>query len=516
MKTISTHIARIPGAAALTGAMVILFLLLLGIMQGYGGYANAANAPYGADLVTVSAEQQHMDPTLVLTRGKAEIIDIDGPISDIMVADPTVVDVQVLQSNRLYMVGAQIGDTNLIAVDAAGNIISRMNVHVRIDELRLQQMISSMFPKENVNINSAGDQLVLSGKVSTPAAASAIQDLASRFTGEAGAEAIVNMMDIQGSQQVMLRVKIMEISRALTRELGIRTELPQTGSTDLDADQILSDIFGNNSPGSVFPAGALDSAIQQLHKNTQGSYLITGGGLTETPYGAFTIFNDSIAPLLSRIEALDRDNLVRTLAEPNLTTLSGQDAGFLAGGEQPVPSGRDSEGNVEITFQPFGVLLNFMPVVLTENRISLQLDTEVSSLSRENFVQISGFNIPGRDVRRASTNVELPSGGTMMIGGLIKSETLDGMETLPGAKNMPIIGDLMNSKTFLRNETELVIMITAYLAKPQSEAQDVVEVPEDEYEPLTVAFSKNIRRTYSKLQLPDLLNEEAGFGYILE
>lgn len=206
------------------------------------------------------------------------------------------------------------------------------------------------------------------------------------------------------------------------------------------------------------------------------------------------------------------------MAEPNLTAISGESAGFLAGGEFPVPSGRDNEGNIIITFRQFGVALNFAPVVLSNDRISLQLQTEVSSLAQDNSVTLADIEVPGLDVRRATTTVEMGSGASLMIAGLLQSEAFKTMSGLPGMTRTPILGELFQSENFQRNETELVILVTPYLVEPFADKKQAKKVPlrtpEENY--LEEAFAMNVRRIYGDKRAADVLKGDEHFGYILD
>lgn len=498
-----------------------------------------------SDRVTVAAERHYQDPTLVLTMGKADIVDLDGEVADILIADPGIVRAEVIQSSRLYLVGAAIGNTNIIVVDPSGDILRRINVHVRVDEVQLQNLVNEMFPNQKVHIKTAGDQVIMAGEVATPAKAAQVNQLVAGFLGENQGE-VINMMDVRGEDQVMLSVRILEVARNLVREFSVRPEAPTLFNqmqSDANLTGGIDDIPGATISGQGIQGflggfaqttGALpdlnfiprsvntDSLFQALHSNLQGSFTVPGGGLSENPFASFSLFNEDIAPLLLSIDALEDENLVRTLAEPNLTAKSGEEAGFLAGGEFPVPTGRDTSGFVQISFRPFGVSLNFRPLVLNSERISLELSTEVSEVSEEVAVTLAGLgnqpgiNVPGRDVRRANTNVELPSGGSLMIAGLIQSETLDGYESLPGANKVPILGDLMKSERFRRNETELVIVVTPYLVKPYADKNNAEEVPEHKDDPLTQSFAKNIRRTFGDYKIEELLIETSGYGYLID
>lgn len=455
-----------------------------------------------ANPIAVTAKKAR-GPIVEVTLGKGEIVQINGEVSDVLVANPAVADVVALQSNKLYIVGAQLGDTNLMVLDAEGNLLQRLDIHVKLDEMAIEEYLQSIYPNEDVKVRALNDQLILSGTVSSPSVASRVAQIVASYLGEiqdtsgTADDLIVNLLNVTGEQQVMLKVKILEVSKSLIKELGIQSEL-----------ELRSD------PQTIIGAG-----------------LGVGAGLTRPAFGLGAIlFDDNqFGPLSVLLSAVEQGNLGQVLAEPNLTALSGQEAGFLAGGEFPIPGGRDDEGNVIIEFRTFGVSLNFRPVVISENRISLQLNTEVSSLSRDETVTIAGLDVPGLNIRRASTTVELPSGGGMMIGGLLQSNTVKGMAGLPGIRSVPVIGDLMSSRSFSRNETELIVLVTAYLISPYAaNAADMppadlatapaapqdTPVPIEQPKALGNAFADNIRRIYGR-KAPDLLDQGGRFGYMI-
>lgn len=443
----------------------------------------------------LSAIGKSADAQLItVTLGKGEIIKINGVVADVMVANPAIADVVAIQADKLYVVGSQLGDTNLMVLDAEGNLLQRMDIHVKLDETAVQNYLNEMYPNEKVRVKALNDQVILSGTVSNPAIANRITQIVAAYVGEIQElkatpdEIIVNLLDVTGEQQVMLKVRILEVSKNLIKELGISTELNSTGNA-----------LGNNLDGAI---GANE-----------------GLGLTQPSIASGAlVFNDgNFGPLSILVSALEQGNMVRTLAEPNLTAISGQEAGFLAGGEFPVPGGRDDEGNVIIQFRSFGVSLNFRPVVLSENRISLQMNTEVSSLARDESVTIAGLDVPGLNIRRASTTVEVPSGGGLMIGGLLQSNTVKGMSGLPGINKAPVLGDLLSSRSFNREETELVVLVTAYLVKPYSEKENKQQpVPEEKNSALSNAFANNIRRIYGR-NVSDMVHDGSSrFGYLLK
>lgn len=365
-----------------------------------------------------------------LVAGKAATVDLGENVSDVLVADPSVVDVGTLRSSRLYLVGKEIGDTNVLAFDGDGNQLADISVHVKVDQATLSSAMSEFFPGENVEVRTLNNHVVLSGTASSPLAANRIRDLASRFA--VPNQTIVDLMGVRGEQQVMLQVKVLEARRSVLREYGINTDYKDR-------------LFSGNGIGLTAPQPFATGSL---------------------------IFDDNgkFGPLTVSLDALERDGLVNTLAEPNLTAISGETAGFLAGGEFPVPVGTTDDGNtVTLEFKQFGVSLNFTPTVLTEDNISLHLATEVSALADDLGLSLAGVDIPGLTVRRAETTVEMASGGSIMIAGLIQSGTADNYNSIPGIGKLPILGELFKSKSFQRDESELIIMVTPILVKPFAE-----------------------------------------------
>ena len=376
-------------------------------------------------------------------QGKAEIIHVGGAVSDVLVANPDIVDVTAVQSNKLYLVGSAVGDTNIMALDAQGNVLKKMNVHVQLDTDKLSDMISTLYPNEKIELSALCNQLILTGEVANPAMANKIVNLAGRYIGNSQGNStenlddlIVNMMNVRGEQQVMLRVKIVEASRTALKDLGLET---------------------NSTAGANI--GELGGVLSTSPSLGLGSPAQLGVAALNYSSGTFGNLN-----FLAR--ALEEEGIINTLAEPNLTAISGEQAGFLAGGEFPIPTNLDRNGNTVFEFRPFGVSLNFKPSVMSKDRIGLQMTTEVSTASFDQALQLNGITIPTFNVRRAETTVELPSGGTLMIAGLIQSNTISGLTQLPGIGDVPVIGDLIKSDTFRRSESEIIVMITPYLVEP--------------------------------------------------
>lgn len=416
-----------------------------------------------------------------LAIGKADTFDLPGNVADILVADPAVADVGVLRSSRLYIVGRGVGDTNILAFDETGELLAEIGVHVHIDEATMQRTIKEFFPDEDVSVKTVNGDIVLTGRVSTPAAANQVRDLAGRFVPEEG-QTIVDLMNVKGEQQVMLKVRVLEANRNVLRELGVET-----------------DYGTNNSSGFDFDTG---SAV----------------GLTAVPFGIGQLFLDrwnDIGPVDFTLRALEQDGLINTLAEPNLTAISGEAAGFLAGGEFPVPAGRDDDGNVILEYREFGVSLNFRPVVMSKDRISLQLSTEVSTLSEQDGIVLQNLTIPGLQVRRADTTVEMASGGRLMIAGLLQSNSTDALNGLPGLKDLPVLGELFKSKSFERNESELVIMVTAYLVEPYKEAEAKKVREKKNVSALSKSFVRGLKENYGG-KVPTDIESGPAFGFVVD
>lgn len=438
----------------------------------------------------------HRDPIVNVMLGKAEMVEVGEGVADLLVANPSIVDVMAVRSNRLYLVGTRLGDTNIMALDEEGNIIKRINVHVQMDVEKLEAMVGELYPDEDINIKALTDQIVLTGEVSTPSVANGVANLVGHYAGEIQGidnqsvdRIIVNMLNVRGEQQVMLRVKIVEASRNALKDLGVETRFNQSI---------------NNAAGVGLAAAA-------------------GLGLTapvQLGTLALNYAGNGFGPLSFLVRALEEEGIVNTLAEPNLTAISGEQAGFLAGGEFPIPTQLDDNGNLVYEFRPFGVSLNFRPVVLSENRISLEMTTEVSTASFDEGLRLQNINVPTFNIRRAQTTVEMASGSTLMIAGLLESKSVSGLSQLPGVGNVPVIGDLMKSKSFTREESEVVVIVTPYLVQPfaQNNAKENTPAPQPsrEHNELGGVFETNIRRTYGTAAPEKLLKETGTFGYITD
>jgi pilus assembly protein CpaC len=446
------------------------------------------------------------DKIVSIPLGKAEVVPLGGAVADVLIANPAIVDVVALQSTKLYVSGLQVGDTNIIVLDAEGNVVDKIDIHVKYDLKAIQTLVKELFPDEDITVGSIHDQILLTGTVSNAEAASKVTNIVGHYVSDlqdedkTADELISNLLQVRGKQQVTLQVRIIEAQRSVLKELG--TQLNSNDRIDGAAQ-----VFGVNP-----------FASQGGANNAAG--IIAGQGLASAnpAAGALRIFKDSglsgIGTIGLFINALEEQNLINVLAEPNLTTVSGEQAGFLAGGETPVPTGLDQRGNIVVEFRQFGVSLNFRPLVLAQDRISLQMNTEVSSINFENAIPTGTVQVPGFDVRRADTTVELPSGGSIMIAGLLQSEAVQNMSGLPGINETPVIGDLLKSDSFEREESELVVIITPYLVEPYAEQDRPQKAPTQKNNPLANMFEMNIRRQFD-VNDDKLFTGEAEFGYVL-
>lgn len=498
----------------------IITLFMLGIFAVFtviGSYEAVASK---TDLKNMGDIEK--DEMITLTLGKGKVISVDDRVSDILVADPDIVDVNALRAGSLYLVGALIGDTNITAIDSDGNVMDTFNIHVTYDLEAIRRLVDDLFPNEEIQVGAIHNKILLQGNVSTPLVASNVSSIVTHYVGNLTnsenpmSDLIANMLEVRGEQQVMLRVKIMEANRRVLKELGITTgfnnlvkNLSEAGATGFfeGPGGLVGSVQGDALSGMA--RGVVNDAITEI------SPFFTSMLTADTGSGALGIV-DVI------IQALEKESLVNILAEPNLTAVSGEEAGFLAGGEFPFPAGRSNTGELKIEFRQFGVSLNFRPVVMSDKRISLKMETEVSALDNDNVLTLDGgFTIPGLDVRRAATTVEMPSGGSMMIAGLLRSQNVAGMSGLPGMKNMPIIGDLMSSKSFERDESELVVLVTPYLVEPSEQAE---QARPDNGENTAIAAKKSVAISFREVFAGNMrkiygdrfpASDDAEYGYIM-
>ena len=481
--------------------------------------------------VSLGAADVAPGEVVALALNKARPIDLPGATQDVVVGNQAIADVVVRSPTQVFMTGKSLGDTNLFFLDSRGQLLKRVEIHVGPDAEGAHAAIAQLLPNDDIKVSSVGDSLFLTGKARSPDVVNQARTIARRFV--ANDANVVNQITLLGSQQVMLRVRVAEMNRDLVKQLGIRTFLTQNGksvTSTLNAGSttgVSSGGIGPQNPNYQFPvtspsaAGALPVQSQPLFGTLPGTGNTLGGGgqystLASNNPGSWV----SVLPwnMLINYAALEQEGLAKSLAEPNLVTLSGEAARFLVGGEIPIPTA-SVNGVVTVDWKPFGVALVFSPVVLNNGDISMKLESEVSQI--DNTISIStgqGLTVPGFSTRRTTTSVELPSGGSMMIAGLMQDTLSSGLDSVPGLKDVPILGALAGSTQFQRHETELVITVTAYLVNPV--AHDQLELPTDGFLPskdLNRYFLMSLQETYvgkqPNLQPTDL---KGPIGYMVD
>lgn len=383
-----------------------------------------------------------------LPLNKTRPIELDRAVRDVIIGNPEIADVVVRAPGQVYLIGRSVGETNVFLVDSKGALVRKLDVVVQPDGGSVEAAIRQLLPKERISVKGVGDSVVLSGVASSDGAAAQAQQIARRFVP--ADENIVNMITVGSEQQVLIKVKVAEIQKSVLKELGASNILDPQNLGPLTLD--------------------LATAATGLSASTFAGVLGISSSDTDTTF-----------------QLLETHGLLRTLAEPNLLAISGEPASMLAGGEYPVLAVSDdgSTGTVSVEYKPFGVSLAFLPVVIAPGRIWLKVSTEVSALSAQNSVVVpfgdDSFQILGLSTRRANSTIELPSGGGIMIAGLLQNDITSSVNGVPGLMDLPILGSLFRSTSFQRNETELVILVNVMLAKPVD--PDMLATPTDGFAP---------------------------------
>ncbi|NNF66336.1 MAG: type II and III secretion system protein family protein [Gammaproteobacteria bacterium] len=419
------------------GLAVIYFILALGLL--FPGQAHGQPTVFSIDV------DQNQTSSLQVPIHKSRVIQLQSPVSKISVGNPEIADILTLRSQQLYVLGKSMGATNVLLWDSADRLIAAINIEVTHDLDGLRAQVSQLFPGEDIKLHSAQGMLVLSGQANNSASMEGALRLANGFSGELGT---LNLMTVRGPQQVMLEVKVAEVSRTLSKTFG----------ADFNA-------IGNRSTrwsiGGV-GGGALVSP---------GLDLASADPLTVVDKGIFANFASGSFEFNSVLNAAKDNGLAKILAEPTLTTMSGQEAVFLSGGEFPIPVPKGDLG-ITVEFKEFGIGVRFIPTVLDAGRINLKLNVSVSDLIAANNVELSSrdssasFFVPALTKRSASSTVELADGQTIGIAGLISDSVRESVSKYPGLGDIPILGQLFKSKEFEKGETELVILVTPHLARP--------------------------------------------------
>lgn len=372
---------------------------------------------------------------ITLEANKGQLLRLVRPVDTVFIAEPGIADVQLKSPTLIYIFGRRPGETTLFAVDKREMVILNTRVVVAHNLTRLKDMIRGILPRDMIDVRSVEGTVVLTGAVSSAEQAEDLRRLASRILGEN--DQVINRVRVTGPNQVNLRVRIAEVSREMNKQLGI----------NWDAVKNVGNLAIGLAVGN--PAGAVGALLTQ--QPTANSLSATGS------IGSFDVN--------ALIDALDDEGLITVLAEPNLTAMSGETASFLAGGEFPIPVNQD-EGVITIDFKQFGVSLAFTPTLLGNGRINMRVRPEVSQLSDAGAVQVAGFLIPALTTRRAETTVELGTGQSFAIAGLLQATTNQSVEEFPGLAQLPVLGPLFRSTQFQSSESELVIIVTPYVVRP--------------------------------------------------
>lgn len=381
---------------------------------------------------------------LNLETGRGVLIRLSRPASTVFVANPKIADIQIKSPRLIYVLGKKPGETTLIAVDQNERVLTNRQLKVSHNLARLRTSIRSLVPNKDVHVRSIGSSIIVSGSVETAADAAEIRRMAEQLVRKP--ENVILKLGVTEPTQVQLRVRIAEVSRDVLKQFGINWDaLTRAGDF----------VFG-------LATGTIVNTSEVFGDGLATTTVRNGG--TNSLFGAY---KGSSIDINGLIDALNNEGFVTVLAQPNLTSVSGKPATFLAGGEFPiiVPS-EDNRFSVE--FKQFGVSLGFTPTILSKDRISLYVNPEVSQLSSAGAVAISGFSIPALTTRRAETTIELGDGQSFAIGGLLQNNIRHDINKFPGLGDIPILGTLFRSSRFQRNETELVIIVTPYIVRPVS------------------------------------------------
>jgi pilus assembly protein CpaC len=402
--------------------------------------------------------------TLNLSQGTGTLVRLSEPMTDVFVANDSIADVQVRSSTQLYVFGKGRGETTIYATSKSGRTVYAADVRVGNNISSVDEMLHMAMPEASIQATPMNNLVLLTGTVSAPEDVAEAQRLVQAYVGE-GTQ-VVTRLRSSTPLQVMLKVRVAEMNRSLIKKMGVNLLNRDSGGTLFG--------IGRGNPGTINVAKGPPNPITGVTPETVPGatfYILTGG----TTLGRFgRIFGTD---LLGTLDLLENDGVVSTLAEPNLTALSGETASFLAGGEFPIPV---SQGNnaVTIEYKEYGVGLAFTPIVLADGRISLRVRPEVSQLSDAGSLKFGGFTVPALTTRRAETTVELGSGQSFMIAGLLQNSNSNSIEKAPFLGDLPVLGALFRSTSFRRDESELVLIVTPYLVKPASQQ---LALPTDGY-----------------------------------
>jgi len=477
-----------PLLAGIAGIAAATFVPLLSdIALANGGKAHRTQARDAGPVVFSPDHQSTLRLTerdgfpirrgIKLARNKSMLVELPRDLRDVIVSNPELMDAVVQSSNRVYLIGKKQGQSNVFFFDVNGEQIVTFEVVIEHDTAVLDALLQRLIPGSNIKAEILNETVILTGHVRNPVDSTRAADIASRFvvtpSGEVDARhklKVINMLQVEGEEQVMLRVVVAEVERTVLKQFGINI-----GAT-INSGNFSTAILTENALPLTAALGLGKLPIPGINLRQDGSAACSQAGVVcnyNSGPGSSAFGNSGVDgfarggshTLAHAMRMMERNGLIKTLAEPNLTAISGETAKFLAGGEFPVPVSVNA-GQVGITFKEFGVGLAFTPIVLSEGRINLKIETEVSELTDAGSISISGFQLPALKKRQAKSTVELPSGGTLALAGLLSDDTRKNIDGLPGLKDLPVLGKLFRSQDFVKRETELVVMVTPYIVRP--------------------------------------------------
>lgn len=416
---------------------------------------------------------------LVLSIGRGQLVTIPGRMADVFVADDKIADVEVKSTNQLYVFGKESGETTVYASDAKGTVIWSATVRVGNNLDSIDQMLGLAMPEARVKVATMNKTVLLTGTVAAPEDAAEAERLVKAFVADD--INVVSRLKMATPLQVNLHVKFAEVSRSLVREIGTNlTTMDSSSGFQFGIGSGRQGFFSSYRPNSTSGFGDVKVTVPDL-SDPNKLREVPGTSLTQFATGSTISGAGKFLgmDLLGALDLGEKAGLVTTLSEPNLTALSGETADFLAGGEYPIPISQGL-GSTSIEYKKYGVSLAYTPTVLANGRISIRVRPEVSELSTQGAVVLNGFSVPALTIRRAETTVELGSGQSFMIAGLLSNGSQNAVSKIPGAGDIPILGNLFRSTSFRKGETELVIIVTPYLVNPVN-ANDIA-LPTDGYE----------------------------------
>ncbi|WP_374655982.1 type II and III secretion system protein family protein [Phenylobacterium sp.] len=496
--------------------------------------AMAAGVAGQAAVVRVNLSGGPATQSLTLPNGKSAIVELPVDVRDVLVTNPAVADAMLRSPRRIIIMGLKNGSTDAVFFDAAGRRILSLDVRVDQDPASVAQTINRLVPGARVKVDAMNSSLILSGQVANLADSDRAAQIARAAVEKP--EQVVNMLAIAGKDQVMLKVRIVEMQRNVIKQLGfnLNAVLGQLGETQYlfgvsPTWGVNGSLLGGVSGG--WQTNTTKQPVMQFPCSFDPQKMcdvVVRDATQASNWDTATLKDTAGSPGLNKgeatLKAFERVGLVRTLAEPNLTAVSGESAKFLAGGEFPIPVAQDRSGSISVEFKPFGVGLGFTPIVLSSGRIALKVSTEVSEVTSQGAFTINNgaagtaLTIPALIVRRAETSVELPSGGAMMIAGLLQEKTKQNLDGLPGMTTLPVLGSLFRSRDYLAGETELVVIVTPYLVNPVS--PDRLQTPVDGLiiaDDMSTVLMGSLTKAYkANPNAPAGRTYQGPYGYVIE